>query len=168
LPARSNPARRILDAKQCPPPASKPARVARSTAAVLRPWALLPSGRTLSRIGSRRVVFCYGFIPPSTATSSAKQLIAAACSANLRHVCAISTRMVLSEAMGVLRASRRQSMAFCRYSSRVLTIVLSRTIPRDVSRESAAKTRRASSPALRGWPPRKCVLAKNRRLAWSQ
>ena len=44
----------------------------------------------------------------------AKQLIAAAGSANLRQVCAILTRMVLSEAVGVLRANRRHSMAFCR------------------------------------------------------
>jgi len=64
---------------------------------------------------SKEGLFTYGFIPPSTATSSAKQLIAAACSANLlRHVCAILTRTVLSEALGALRANRRQSMAFCR------------------------------------------------------
>jgi hypothetical protein len=63
---------------------------------------------------SKEVLLTYGFIPPSTAASSAKQLIAAACSANLRHVCAILTRTVLSEALLVPRANRRHSTAFCR------------------------------------------------------
>ena len=110
----ANSARRLPDVQKCPPPASEPARVARSAVAASHPWPHPPSIKTLGHIGSGRGLFTYGFIPPSTATSSARQLIAAACSANLRHVCAILIRTVLSEALGALRANRRHSMAFCR------------------------------------------------------
>jgi hypothetical protein len=92
--------------QKCPLPASKPARVLRSATATSRPWSPNPHYTKKPLI--------YGFIPPSKATSSAKQLIAAACSANLRHVCAILIRTVLSEALEEPLANRRHSMAFCR------------------------------------------------------
>src|SRR5262245_36577848 len=53
--------------------------------------------------------------------------MAPSCSASLSQVRAILTRTILSRALAVLRAKRRHSEAFRRYSSRVLTTVLFRT-----------------------------------------
>src|SRR6266700_4183562 len=92
---------RFAGLRKCPQPASAPVRVARSASAPSHPR-------------SPPILKSYGFIPHSTATSSARQLIAAACSASPLHVRAILTRAALSVGSGALRANRRQSVAFCR------------------------------------------------------
>jgi len=92
---------RFAGLRKCPQPASAPVRVARSASAPSHPR-------------SPPIPKSYGFIPPSAATSSARQLIAAACSASPLHVRAILTRAALSVGSGALRANRRQSVAFCR------------------------------------------------------
>ena len=78
---------RFAGLRKCPQPASAPVRVARSASAPSHPR-------------SPPILKSYGFIPHSTATSSARQLIAAACSASPLHVRAILTRAALSVGSG--------------------------------------------------------------------
>src|SRR6266571_4131548 len=78
---------RFAGLRKCPQPASAPVRVARSASAPSHPR-------------SPPIPKSYGFIPPSATTSSARQLIAAACSASPLHVRAILTRAALSVGSG--------------------------------------------------------------------